>query len=75
MRPGTPSPVEIRAARESVGLSQTKAAALVHASLRAWQQWEATEGSKSHRDMHPAFWELFLVKIGRVDVGVVVFKP
>lgn len=52
-----PAPAEVRAAREAAGLSQTAAAALVHTSLRAWQQWEAGE-----RRMHPAFWELFRIK-------------
>ena len=52
-----PSPAEIRQARELAGLSQTQAAALVHAGLRSWQHWEAGD-----RVMHPAFWELFQIK-------------
>lgn len=52
-----PSPMEIRSARESAGLTLAAAAALVHASLRSWQQWEAGD-----RKMHPAFWELFTIK-------------
>lgn len=50
----TPTPEQIRAARESAGLTQSQASALVHAGLRAWQKWEAGE-----RRMHPAFWDLF----------------
>jgi len=53
----TPSPEEIRAAREAAGLTQTEAAGLVHASMRAWQQWEA-----GNRRMHPAIWELWRIK-------------
>ena len=53
----TPTPAAIRAAREAAGLSQTAAAALIHSSLGAWQKWEAGE-----RRMHPAFFELFLIK-------------
>lgn len=54
-----PSPEEVRAARKSAALSQTSAAALIHCTLRAWQQWEYGE-----RKMHPAFWELFNHKLG-----------
>ena len=52
-----PSAAEIAAAREAAGLTQQAAAALLHTSLRAWQQWEYGE-----RKMHPAFWELFALK-------------
>lgn len=52
-----PEPAVIRATREAAGLSQTAAGALVHTTCRTWQQWEAGD-----RRMHPAFWELFLLK-------------
>lgn len=58
-----PSPGEIRAARDAAGLTQSKAAALVHATLRGWQGWEAPEKSREHRRMHPGLWELFRMKI------------
>jgi DNA-binding XRE family transcriptional regulator len=57
----TPKPAEIRRAREAAGLTQTEAGALVHASLRTWQHWEA-EGEE-HRGMPGAVWELFNVKL------------
>lgn len=53
-----PSADEVREARETAGLTQTEAAALIWCSLRAWQQWEAGD-----RRMHPAFWELFTIKL------------
>jgi len=53
----SPAPAEIRAARERAGLTQTEAGALVHTAVRTWQQWEAGD-----RRMHPAYWELFLIK-------------
>ena len=54
-----PTPEEIKAAREAIaGLTQTAAAALVHSTCRAWQQWEA-----GVRRMHPAFLELFQIKV------------
>lgn len=49
-----PTSEQICAAREAAGLTQSAAAALVHANLRSWQKWEAGE-----RAMHTAFWELF----------------
>lgn len=55
---GNPSPNEIIEARLKAGLTQTEAGQLIHASLGAWQQWEAGD-----RRMHPAFWELFRLKL------------
>jgi DNA-binding transcriptional regulator YiaG len=52
-----PAPEVIRAAREAANLTQTSAAALVYATLRRWQDWEAGD----HR-MHPGLWELFQIK-------------
>lgn len=52
-----PTPDEVRAAREAAGLTQTSAAALIHGTLRAWQEWEA-----GNRRMHPGLWELFRLK-------------
>lgn len=57
-----PSPEEIRAAREALGLTQTEAARVVYGTLRAWQNWEAPKGSPDHRPMHPGLWELFRIK-------------
>ena len=56
-----PSPAEVRAARESAGLTQAQAAALVHSGERNWRQWEA-EDVPSARRMHPGLWELFRLK-------------
>lgn len=53
----SPRPVEIVRARKVAGLTQTEAGELIHASMRAWQQWES-----GARQMHPAFFELFLIK-------------
>lgn len=54
-----PTPEEIRAARQRAGLTQTQAAALIHCTLRGWQDWEGGQ-----RRMHPAFWELFRLRAG-----------
>lgn len=60
-----PTPAEIKAAREGARLSQSEAAALVHAPLRTWQNWEAPEGNGNHRAMSAAVWELFESKARR----------
>jgi putative transcriptional regulator len=66
LAPGiTPTPQEIRDARAVAGLSQSVAAAKIHATLRAWQGWEADEGTPDHRRMHPGLFELFMVKTGQ----------
>jgi len=56
-----PAPEAIRAAREAARMTQTEAALLVHASLRAWQQWEAGD-----RRMNPGLWSLFRIRSMRV---------
>lgn len=53
-----PKPHDIIAARIAAGLTQTQAAALIYITLSGWQRWEAGE-----RQMHPAFWELWLSKL------------
>jgi DNA-binding transcriptional regulator YiaG len=57
MIPESPFPSAIREARAAAGLTQTQAAALIYCTLRGWQDWEG-----GRRAMHPAFFELFLLK-------------
>lgn len=58
-----PKPQEVIALRLDAGLSQNAAAELVHTTCGKWQQWEAEEDTVNHRRMHPAFWELFKIKV------------
>lgn len=58
--PESPAPDAIRAARAAAGLTQTQAATLIYCTLRGWQDWEAGK-----RAMHPAFFELFLLKASK----------
>ncbi len=58
----SPSPAEIKAARESANLTQNAASALVHAALNTWQKWEY-----GNRAMMLAIWELFLIKTGQIE--------
>jgi DNA (cytosine-5)-methyltransferase 1 len=52
-----PAPAKIRAARLKSGLTQIEAAALINCEQTTWFKWESGE-----RKMHPAFWELFIIK-------------
>jgi len=52
-----PSPEEIRATRDALGLTQRAAAALIYGTVRAWEDWEA-----GTRRMHPTSWELFRMR-------------
>lgn len=58
-----PAPAEIKSAREASGLSQSQAGDLIYSGLRSWQHWESGD-----RRMHPALWELFLLKIRKLAV-------
>jgi putative transcriptional regulator len=64
-----PKPEEIKKVRVAAGLSQTAAGEMVHVNYQTWQQWESDvslpDGEKkpTHRRMHPAFWELFQIKV------------
>lgn len=57
-RATSPRPADIQRARASAQLTQAAAGALVHTTSRVWRQWEAGD-----RHMHPAFWELFRLKL------------
>jgi DNA (cytosine-5)-methyltransferase 1 len=55
----SPTPKQIRAARERAKLSRQEAADLIYKSVRTWEKWENGE-----RTMDPAFWELWKQKAG-----------
>lgn len=55
----TPTPEEIKKARALAGLTQPQAADVIGVTTSGWARWEGNE-----RRMHPAFWELFLIKTG-----------
>lgn len=52
-----PTTDQISAAREQSGLTQQKAADLVHVDIRTWRRWEDGE-----RAVNLAAWELFLLR-------------
>ncbi len=51
--------------RINAALTQRQAAEIVHAGLRTWQQWEGGD-----RRMHPALFELFLLKTGQIKLTI-----
>jgi DNA-binding transcriptional regulator YiaG len=51
----TPTPLEIKAARERAKLSVAQAAKLVEFSRGAWHYWESGQ-----RPMRPTTWRFFL---------------
>lgn len=58
-----PKPAEIRKLRESAGLTQTDAGALIHASMRAWQDYEGGQ-----RRLHPGLHDLFRTRLLARDI-------
>ncbi|MEG3640683.1 helix-turn-helix transcriptional regulator [Magnetococcus sp. PR-3] len=60
-----PTPEQIKQARKQAKLSQDNAAALVHATRKAWLRWEKKAEENEAREMPLASWELFLLKTGQ----------
>lgn len=58
-----PSPKTIRTLRKRAKLSRTDAAAIIYKSEKTWTNWEQGE-----REMDPAFWELFNLKLRSLDL-------
>lgn len=55
----SPTPAQIKKARDAAGQSQTAAAETIYRKLRIWQDWES-----GARPMDPALWELYQIKLG-----------
>lgn len=51
------TPVDIKQARASAGLTQSQAAELVGVKLRTWQAWE--DSGPNGRTMPESAWRLF----------------
>lgn len=68
---GCPPDINIlKAQRQSRRLSQAQAAQLVHVTERTWQNWE-----RGRSKMHPAAYELFLIKAGWIPVKALSTTP
>lgn len=62
-----PTKGQVIAARAASGLSGQKASELIGQEGRAWRKYEAGDS-----EMHPASWELFLLKTGQHPEKVLV---
>jgi len=72
-RVGAPSPEQVRRARLKVSLTQVQAAALLYVDADTWRQYEKSKDQNNARQMRPALWELFLLKIG--DIAPDLYNP
>lgn len=61
MTNSVPTGAELRDKRMELGFTQAKCAEMVRVNRYTWQQWES-----GRRTMHPAFWELFTIKLSRI---------
>ena len=63
VRGANPTPAQVRAAREACGMTIAQAAAVIYASPRTWEDWEATPtvARPALRRMHPGLYLLFLL--------------
>lgn len=60
-----PTPAEIRLAREENDHTEAQAAGVLYCTPAAWEAWE------DGRRMHPAFFELYRLKTGQIDLAEV----
>jgi hypothetical protein len=58
----SPSPEELKAIREKLGITMEQAAKLVRSAPKTWKGWEQPVGTPGHRRMPVAIWELFVAK-------------
>ena len=58
-----PTPADVKSARIAAGLTQTRAAAVIHKKLLAWQRYESGD-----RSMDCALYELFMLKTGQMEL-------
>lgn len=73
-RAATPTPAQVREAREAAGHTQAEAAELIYSTRISWSQWESDD-PKLGRGMHPAFFELYRLKAGLVDLTAARVEP
>lgn len=72
--PQSPKPWDIRTARHKTGLTMEEAGALVFSSRSTWLSWERNPDHPDNAAMHPAFAELFALKVGLKDLHIIPTK-
>lgn len=65
----TPTPAQIRAAREAAGLSRSEAASKIGSTTRAWENYEADPEAVNSRRMQPGLFVLFQLVTGQLDLA------
>ena len=60
----TPTPNQIRNARQDALHTNQQMAKLLHVSLATVIAWQAPKGKAKHRVMPKAYWELYRIKTG-----------
>lgn len=66
-----PTPEQIRASRESAGLTQHQAAMRV--GLKSGMRW--SEYERGERRPHPVLWELWLLRTGQHPTHMLIERP
>lgn len=72
--PQSPKPWDVRTARHQTGLTMEEAGALVFSARSTWLSWERDPWHPDHVSMHPAFAELFALKVGLKPLVIVPTK-
>jgi len=67
-QPLSPTPDEVRATREAVGLSQTDAAALIDQTRASWARYE--DGTRA---LNPILWQVWRIRAG-LDKAASILK-
>ena len=65
-----PAPSEVRAAREAAKHTPAQAAAMIYSTASTWEEWEKEQSER--RRMHPAFFELYLLKTNQKTIEQVL---
>jgi DNA-binding XRE family transcriptional regulator len=72
--PKSPKPWDVRTARHKTGLTMEEAAYLVYSARSTWLAWERNPDHADYKPMHPAFAELFALKVGLKELKIVPTK-
>jgi DNA-binding XRE family transcriptional regulator len=69
-----PTPQQVKALREKSSLTQSQAGALLYIDTDTWRQYEKTREQPNARQMRPALWELFQLKVGAIECSAYELK-
>jgi DNA-binding XRE family transcriptional regulator len=72
--PKSPKPWDVRTARHKTGLTMEEAGELVYVGRSTWFSWERNPDYSDYLPMHPAFAELFALKVGLKELHIIPTK-